>query len=107
MHLHIHCHSDKETAERLCRIEEMLGTINTKLEAIMADIADFEATLVVIDGKVTAVKADVDELIAKLAAIPLPGLTPDQQTAVDAAVAHANAIAASLGAIDATVHPAA
>lgn len=84
----------------------MLGTILEKQEMIMAEIADFETALAAIDAKVSTVKDDVAELLAKLAAIPTPGLTPEQQAAIDAAVAHANGIAASLGAIDATVHPA-
>jgi hypothetical protein len=103
---HFH-YPDKGTAERLCRIEKLLDTIISNQETIMADIADFETALSAIDAKVVTVKADVDELLAKLAAIPTPGLTPEQQAAIDAAVAHANGIAASLGAIDATVHPAA
>lgn len=106
MHIHIHLHPDKETAERLCRIETVLGTIILNQESTMADISDFETALSAIDAKVTTVKADVDELLAKLAAIPLPGLTPEQQAAVDSAVAHANSIAASLGSIDTAVHPA-
>jgi hypothetical protein len=101
-HLHI---TDRDIAERLCRVETMLGTIIRNQEKIMSDIADLEAALTAIDAKVVTVKADVDELLAKLAAIPTPGLTPEQQAAIDAAVAHANGIAASLGAIDATVHP--
>lgn len=103
--MHVYHHFPEATAERLCRIEEMLGFILSKLENIMPDIADLETALSAIDAKVTTVKADVDELLAKLASIPLPGLTSEQQAAIDAAVAHANGIAASLGSIDASVHP--
>lgn len=67
----------------------------------MADISDIKPALDAIDAQVTKVKTDVDTLVAKLGAVPTGGLTPAQQAAIDDAVAHANGIAASLGAIDA------
>ena len=97
----------KDDADRLRRIEKQLGLILEKLETIMATVADLEAALTAIDGKVATVKSDVDELLAKLAAIPTADMTPEQQAAIDGAVVHAQAILGSLGAIDAAVHPAA
>jgi len=82
-----------------------LLTILRNQEKIMSTLQDLSDTLTTIDGKVTAVAADVDALIAKLAAIPTAGLTPEQQLALDAAVVHAQAIATSLGAIDTKVNP--
>lgn len=102
--MHVYHHFPEAYAERLCRIEEMLGLTLSKLETIMASLTDIEPALAAIDEKVSLVKIDVDKMIALLSAIPQPGLTPEQQAAIDGAVAHATAIAASLGAIDAAAH---
>jgi hypothetical protein len=101
MHIHIHNHPDKETAERLCRIEEMLGEIAENLESIMASFEELKAAQDETIVKIAAVKADVEKLMALLAAIPIPGMTPEQQAALDAAVTHATAINDALAAVDA------
>ena len=72
---------------------------------IMSTFDDLKAALDGISAKVTTVKADVDSLLAKLAAIPPAGMTPEQQAALDAAVQQASGISTSLGAIDAEVNP--
>ena len=90
---------------RLDTIEDKLDLILEKENTIMSDVTDLKPALDAIDAKVTVVKTDVDTLLAKLAAIPTAGLTPAQQAAIDDAVAHANIIAASLGAIDTEVNP--
>lgn len=72
----------------------------------MSTLEDLTGALATVDAKVSAVGADVTTigtdfgtLLAKLAAVPTAGLTPDQQKALDDAVVHANAIATSLDAI--------
>ena len=79
--------------------------IEQKLDRLMSTFDDLTATLNSISVKVTAVKSDVDSLLAKLAAIPPAGMTSAQQAALDAAVSTAQGIATSLGAIDAEVNP--
>jgi len=93
--------SDKDTAERLCRIEEKLGTILSKLETFKMSFEDLKAAQDATDAKIDAVKADIVLLMEKLAAIPVPGMTPEQEAMLADAVAHANAINEKLGAIDA------
>ena len=90
--------TDKDLAERLCRIETMLGSIK---ELITMSFEDLKAAQDATDAKIDAVKADIVVLMDKLAAIPVPGMTPEQEAALADAVAHANAINEKLGAIDA------
>jgi len=96
---------DSEVLARLDLILDKLDLLTENTETIMSEVTDLKPALDAIDAKVTVVKTDVDTLLAKLAAIPTAGLTPAQQAAIDDAVAHANIIAASLGAIDTTVNP--
>lgn len=77
--------------------------LEKKVDNIMASLEDLKAVLDGIGPKVTAVKTDTESLLAKLAAIPPIGLTPEQQAAIDAAVVEAQGISDSLGAIDAAV----
>lgn len=100
IHHHIHIHPDKESTERLCRIETTLEIINQNLENIMSTFDDLKAAQAVTDAKVTAIKADVQTLLAKLAAIPVAGMTPEQQAALDEAVTHATGINDALSAVD-------
>jgi IPT/TIG domain len=72
---------------------------------IMSTLADLTTQLNAISVDVTTVGNDVQTLLAKLAAIPPAGLTAAQQAALDAAVATATNIAASLSAIDISTHP--
>ena len=103
--VHLHIKADPEVLARLDLILDKLDLVTGTTEKIMSDVTDLKPALDAIDAKVTVVKTDVDTLLAKLAAIPTAGLTPAQQAAIDDAVAHANIIAASLGAIDTTVNP--
>lgn len=101
---HYH-HPDEETAERLYRIDSMLGTILENQGILMSSFDDLAAAQSVTDAKVAAVKSDVEKLLGLLAAIPPAGMTPEQQAALDAAVVHAGAINDSLSAVDAEVNP--
>jgi hypothetical protein len=92
-------------AERDRRIQKWLGLILRVQENMMSSLEDLKAAQAVTDAKIAAVKTDVETLLAKLAAVPVAGLTADQQTALDAVVAHANAINASLSGVDAEVNP--
>lgn len=92
--------------ERLLLIENALISLLEGQVRIMSTLQDMTDTLAVIDTKVaavdtkvTAVGTDVDTLLAKLAAFPTAGLTPEQQAALDAAVVHAQGIATSIDAI--------
>jgi hypothetical protein len=97
-HLHL---TDRDTAERLCRIETMLGSIISNQETFKMSFEDLKAAQAETDAKVEAVAADIAVLMEKLAAIPVPGMTPEQEAALADAVAHAKAINDRLGAIDA------
>jgi hypothetical protein len=97
-HLHL---TDRDITERLCRIETMLGSILEKLETFEMSFEDLKAAQAETDAKVEAVAADIAVLMEKLAAIPVPGMTPEQEAALADAVAHAKAINDRLGAIDA------
>src|ERR1700722_7447988 len=72
---------------------------------IMATLDDLATQLNSIVVDVAAIKTDVETLLAKLAAIPPAGLTAAQQNALDAAVATAKNIDASIKAIDLETHP--
>ena len=99
--IHHHHYHDKGDADRLCRMEEMLGTITEKMETIIMSFQDLNDALAAADAKADAIKADVQTLMDKLAAIPAGGMTPEQEAALADAVAHANAINEKLGAINA------
>jgi hypothetical protein len=98
INIHHHHYHDKDDADRLCRIEHMLGSIK---ETILMSFEDLKAAQDATDAKIDAVKADIDALMAKLAAVPVAGMTPEQEAALADAVAHAQAINDKLGAIDA------
>lgn len=88
----------KDDADRLCRTETTLGSLK---EFIQMSFEDLKAAQAETDAKVEAVAADIKVLMDKLAAIPVPGMTPEQEAALADAVAHAKAINDRLGAIDA------
>lgn len=81
-------------------LKDHLGLILEKQETIMATLDELNAALATISSEVDKVSADTDNLLAQLAAIPPGGLTPEQQAAIDAAVASANSIATRLQAMD-------
>lgn len=114
-HLHL---CDKDTTERLCRVETMLGSIIEKLETLQMsfeeDMARAKAAQAVTDAaletantKLDGIKGDVDNLKALLAAVPVTGMTPEQQAAVkdladglEALAAKAGNLSVKAGAID-------
>jgi ABC-type transporter Mla subunit MlaD len=97
--------SNEEIVKHFRWVEYALGTINRNIGKVMSSFEDLVAAQAATDAKIAAVKADVEALIAKLAAVPAAGMTAEQQAALDAAVAHASAINDSLSAVDAEVNP--
>jgi len=90
--------------EARCEVMRRLDALDDKLtsfkETIMATLEELTAALATISTEVDKVSADTDNLLAQLANIPTGGLTPEQQAAIDSAVASATAIADRLKAID-------
>lgn len=68
-------------------------------------LADIQAAQAVTDQKVSAINADVEALLAKIATIPSGGLTPEQQAAIDDIEAHATRINDALSTIDTSANP--
>src|SRR5258707_15877355 len=92
-----------DSYEVLARLDDLRRKLNLVLqnqEKQMSVLSDIQAKQAVTDAAVAKVKTDVEALLAKIAAIPPGGLTPEQQTAIDDIATHADAINASLGAID-------
>jgi len=102
MHIHHHYyhHSSEARCEVMRRLEEMSEKIDLVKETIMATLEELTTVLGTISSEVDKVSADTDNLLAQLAAIPTGGLSPEQQAAIDSAVASATAIADRLKAID-------
>jgi len=75
---------------RLERIETKLDQILANQENQMAAIDD---ELAAIKGSLDTIQTGVTALLAKIAAMPTAGLTPEQQTALDSINAEAKAIA--------------
>ena len=71
----------------------------------MSTLADAQAKQAKTDTLIATIKTDVETLLAKVAAIPPAGLTPEQQAAIDDIANHADAINNALGGIDAEVNP--
>ncbi len=71
-----------------------------KLEMMMSTLEELTGVLGEIGSEVDKVSADTEKLLADLAAIPTPGMTPEQQAAVDAAVVSATSIRDRLKALD-------
>ena len=74
---------------------------------IMSTLQDIQDAQAVTDTKLATIAADVAALIAKVGAVPLLGLTPEQQAAIDDIAVHANKINDSLAAVDASANTAA
>ena len=85
------------------RLADQLGLALEKLETFMATIEELGPLVIEIKGVVAKVAADTDKILADLSAIPTPGLTPEQQAAVDAAVAGLTEIRDTLTSMDAKV----
>lgn len=81
-------------------IKDQVGLTLDRLENIMATLEELTGLLGEIGTEVEKVSTDTDKLLADLAAIPTPGMTPEQQAAVDAAVVSATAIRDRLKALD-------
>jgi uncharacterized coiled-coil protein SlyX len=103
-HEHHHYHHSFEARcevmRRLDGLDEKTDLILDRQETIMATLEELNAALATISSEVDKVSADTDNLLAQLAAIPTGGLTPEQQAAIDSAVASATAIADRLKTID-------
>ena len=80
-----------------------LKRIERKVDRLMATFEELSAALADISAEIDKVSADTDNLLAQLANIPTPGMTPEQQAALDTAVASANALKARLTDLDAKV----
>lgn len=105
--IHYHTHHYRHSVEarlevmrRLDDLEEKIDLVIEVTETIMATLDELNAALGTISSEVDKVSTDTDKLIAQLASIPPGGLTPEQQAAIDSAVASATAIAERLKAID-------
>jgi hypothetical protein len=95
-------------------LSDQMGALHRRfnqLESTMATLEEYiteiKAAHDVTAGHVEAIKADVTELLTKIASIPVPGLTDVQEALLKEVSGHAQAIAASVGAVDAMVPAAA
>lgn len=95
----------KECPQYVHVIFEALDLILENQVNIMSTLADIQAAQAITDQKITAITADVQTLLAKIAAIPPGGLTPDQQAAIDDIATHAGKINDALSTIDTTANP--
>lgn len=101
MKIDVHIHLDQREAPRWATtLREMVSQVLTNQETIMATLEELNAALATISSEVDKVSADTDNLLAQLAAIPPGGLTPEQQAAIDSAVASATSIADRLKTLD-------
>ena len=91
---------DYEVLGRLESLSRKIDLIHDRQEIIMSTLEELNAVLASISSEVDKVSADTDNLLAQLAGIPTGGLTPEQQAAIDSAVASATAISDRLKAID-------
>jgi len=99
-HHHRHVEARCEVMRRLDALDDKIDLVLETEEFIMATLEELNLALATISSEVDKVSADTDNLLAKLAAIPTGGLTPEQQAAIDSAVVSATAIADRLKAID-------
>ena len=94
----------KDDAERLCRIETSIGSILSHMETFKMsfeeEVARAKAAQEATSAKLDAIKGDVDVLLAKIAAMPVGGLTPEQEAALKEIADGAEALAAKAGALD-------
>src|SRR6185295_5265768 len=99
--IHAHINLDQREAPRWAKtLHDMVSQVLENQETMMSTLEELTTVLAEISSEVDKVSADTDALLAKLAAIPTGGLTPEQQAALDAAVASATSIAGRLKAID-------
>jgi uncharacterized coiled-coil protein SlyX len=101
VNVHVHINLDQREAPRWAKtLHDMVSHVLANQETMMSTLEELTTVLAEISTEVDKVSADTDNLLAQLAAIPPGGLTPEQQAALDAAVASATAISARLKAID-------
>jgi uncharacterized coiled-coil protein SlyX len=100
MRIDVYHHSVEARCEVMRRLDALDNKIDLSMETIMATLEELNAAFATISSAVDKVSADTENLLAQLAAIPPGGLTPEQQAAIDQAVASATAIADRLKAID-------
>lgn len=101
-HFHFH-HSIEARCEVMRRLESMdekTDLVLERQETIMATLEELNTALGAISPLLDKISTDTDNLLAQLASIPTGGLTPEQQAAIDSAVASANSISDRLKAID-------
>lgn len=91
--LHLDVHFDSEVVGLLSKLVKGNKTI-------MATLEELNISMTAIMPILDKVSADTDNLLAKLSEIPTGGLSPEQQEALDSAVASATSIASRLQAID-------
>ncbi len=92
MNLNVYFHDTEVT--------KLLKKILKKEDYIMATMQELTDAMGTISTGVDKVSADTDRLLEQLANIPPGGLTPEQQEALDAATASAQAIATRLQELD-------
>lgn len=83
-----------------------LRRFEEKVDYLMSTFEDLQAALAAAGEKITAVKADTENLLAKITELqnnPPSGMTPEQQASLDAAVTTAQGIAGQLSDLDALV----
>lgn len=97
---YIHSSRSKEAPPWAEQLADQLGLALDRLETIMATLDELTGVLAEIGTEVDKVSADTEKLLADLAAIPTPGMTPEQQAAIDSAVASATNIRDRLKALD-------
>ncbi len=99
--VNIHLHLDQREAPRWAKtLHDMVSRVLANQETMMSTLEELTAALAEISTEVDKISADTDNLLDQLAHIPPGGLTPEQQAALDAAVASATAISARLKVID-------
>jgi hypothetical protein len=81
-------------------LREIASQILSNQENIMATLDELNAALGAISPILDKIAADTENLLTQLANIPPGGLTPEQQAAIDSAVASATSISDRLKAID-------
>ena len=95
-----HLSWDKEAPPWADQIADQVSLALDRLEIMMATIEELTGVIGEIGDGVGKVSKDTEKLLAALAAIPTPGMTPEQQAAIDAAVVAATAIRDRLKALD-------
>lgn len=86
-------------------ITQLETKMEKRMTAVDDELAAVQASQAQSDAKIAKVGTDVTTLLTLLAAVPTAGLTPAQQTALDAVAAHATLINTNLTAVDASAQP--